>query len=222
MGLERGFLGGDPWRNPISLNEKPANQAPGVEIARTSNTVIDCVKVRSVNHGGYSGISSSSTRFKIEAKIFRFEKSSCGRVQICKERRRKSYIFWIRYDVLLWICNCLDGFILNPTTSLCFQQNREGNKRNCLSLDANSSGFYIRIQELQTDGFTSIVIPEGYNKTGFQIFVAKLRQIGSSIRDCGELFAGDDICCHNSGSNYELESEPSFRRPCLMLISVLF
>ncbi|VFQ71253.1 unnamed protein product [Cuscuta campestris] len=76
-----------------------------------------------------------------------------------------------------------DGIILNPTASLRSEEHSEGSKRYCLYLDANSSGFYIRIQELRIDGFTSIVIPEGSNKSGIRLFVAKLRQIGSSIRD---------------------------------------
>ncbi|RAL47899.1 hypothetical protein DM860_017377 [Cuscuta australis] len=187
MGLERRYLhGGDlsrrvSWRNP----RKPAIHPLDWELTRTVfSSEGDGVKENIGKHGGLdTGFSYSPTRFKIEAKFYRFEKSKCGRVQICEEVRRKSYRFWTSYDVLQWICNCLDGIIFNPTASLRSEEHSEGNKRYCLYLDANSSGFYIRIQELRIDGFTSIVIPEGSNKSGIRLFVAKLRQIGSSIRD---------------------------------------
>ncbi|VFQ65400.1 unnamed protein product [Cuscuta campestris] len=214
--VERRYLhGGDlsrrvSWRNP----RKPAIHPPDWELTRTVfSSEGDGVKENIGKHGGLdTGFSSSPTRFKIEAKFYRFEKSKCGRVQICEEGRRKSYRFWISYDVLQWICNCLDGIILNPTASLRSEEHSEGNKRYCLYLDANSSGFYIRIQESRIDGFTSIVIPEGSNKSGIRLFVAKLRQIGSSIRDSCKFFSDYDICQNWSTSHESEFSQPSISK----------
>lgn len=117
----------------------------------------------------------------IEAKLF--ELRSRGRGVYCiveKCRKFKNAIYLCR-DAVVWLAKAVENCSNFSGNRAPYQTRREGNRAFLIQLCQNSYSRFVKLSELGTSkGRGIIAIPEGRNRSGWEVFVRKIRELVGS------------------------------------------